>query len=44
LKIEISDVFLFIKPKDYALWKDEVEIEAFINKNLASLDKFEAYL
>lgn len=26
LKIEISDVFVYIKPKEVGLWKEEVEI------------------
>ena len=44
LKIEISDVFVFIKPKDFGLWKDAVEIEAFISQNLADLEKFESII
>jgi hypothetical protein len=44
LQIEISDIFLFVRPKEMELWKKEVEIEAFIKANLASLEKFETYL
>lgn len=31
LKIEVSDVFVFVKPKDTSIWKEEVEIEGFIS-------------
>ena len=44
LKVEISDVFMFIKPKHFDLWKEQVEIDAYIEKTLSFLDKFEAYL
>lgn len=44
LKIEISDVFVFIKPKNFNLWNEKVEIDAYIEKTLSFLDKFEAYL
>lgn len=44
LKVEISDVFMFIKPKHFDLWKEKVEIDAYIEKTLSFLDKFEAYL
>ena len=44
LKVEISDVFILIKPKHFDLWSEKVEIEAFINKTLSYLDKYEAYL
>jgi vacuolar protein sorting-associated protein 13A/C len=44
LKIEIADVFVFIKPKHFNIWKEQVEIDAFINKTLNYLDKYEAYL
>ena len=44
LKIEISDVFIFVKPKHFDLWSEKVEIEAFVNKTLQFLDKYEAYL
>ena len=44
LKIEISDVFIFIKPKDFSLWNEAVEIQAFIEKTLSFLDKYEGYL
>ena len=44
LTIEISDVFIFIKPKDFSLWNEAVEIQAFIEKTLSFLDKYEAYL
>lgn len=44
LKIKISDVFIFIKPKHFDMWNEKVEIEAFVNKTLQFLDKYEAYL
>ena len=44
LKIEISDVFVFIKPKHFDLWSEKVEIDAYIEKTLSYLDKFESYL
>lgn len=44
LKIEISDVFMFIKPKHFDLWNEKVEIDAYLEKTLSFLDKFEAYL
>lgn len=44
LKIEVSDIFIFIKPKHFDLWSEKVEIQAYIDKTLSYLDKFEAYL
>jgi len=44
LVIEISDVNLLVRPKDYADWKEEIEVEAFRNATLAALQKFDAYL
>lgn len=44
IKIEISDVFLFIKPKHFDKWDKKVEIDDFIKKNLSSLEKYETYL
>ncbi len=44
LKIEVSDVFMFIKPKHFNNWSEKVEIEAFINKTFNFLDKYEDYI
>ncbi len=44
LKLEISDVFVFIKPKNFDLWSEKVEIDAYIEKTISFLDKFETYL
>jgi hypothetical protein len=44
LVIEITDVFIFIKPKDFNMWDEKIEIEAFINSTLKSLEKYETYL
>jgi hypothetical protein len=44
LKIEVSDVFMFIKPKHFNSWSEKVEIEAFINKTFNFLDKYEDYI
>ena len=44
LKVEMSDIIIFIKPKHFDLWNEKVEIEAFVNKTLSYLDKYEAYL
>jgi hypothetical protein len=44
LKIEISDVFVFIKPKHFNIWSEKVEIDAFINKTFNFLDKYEDYI
>ena len=40
----MSDIIIFIKPKHFDLWNEKVEIEAFVNKTLSYLDKYEAYL
>lgn len=44
LKIEISDVFMFIKPKHFNNWIEKVEIDAFINNTFNSLEKYEDYI
>ena len=44
LKIEISDVFMFIKPKHFNNWSEKVEIDAFINNTFNSLEKYEDYI
>jgi vacuolar protein sorting-associated protein 13A/C len=44
LKLEISDVFMFIKPKHFNNWSEKVEIEAFISQTFSFLDKYEDYL
>jgi vacuolar protein sorting-associated protein 13A/C len=44
LKIEISDVFVFIKPKHFNIWSEKVEIDAFINNTFNSLEKYEDYI
>lgn len=44
MKIEVSDVFVFIKPKHFNIWSEKVEIEAFINKTFNFLDKYEDYI
>ena len=44
IKIEISDVFMFIKPKHFNMWNEKVEIEAFIQKTFSFLDKYEDYI
>jgi len=44
LKIELYDVFLFIKPKKLDEWKENVEVKAFKDSVQSSLDKYENYL
>lgn len=44
LKLEISDVFMFIKPKHFNNWSEKVEIDAFIAQTFSFLDKYEDYL
>lgn len=44
LIIEVSDVFMLIKPKPFDLWSEEVEMKAFRETTLKSLEKYEAYL
>jgi vacuolar protein sorting-associated protein 13A/C len=44
LKLEILDVFMFIKPKHFNNWSEKVEIEAFIAQTLSFLEKYEDYL
>ena len=44
VKVEISDVFMFIKPKHFNIWSEKVEIEAFIQNTFNFLDKYEDYI
>jgi len=44
LIVEISDVFVFVKPKHFEEWKESVEVEAFQRSTLNSLQKYEDYL
>ena len=44
LKIEISDIFIFIKPKRMENWKEDVEVNAFQQSTINSLNKYENYL
>ena len=43
LKINISDVFMIVKPKPDDLWKDSVELEAFKNGVQGQLDQLEVF-
>lgn len=44
IKIEISDVCIFIKPKHVNDWKHQVEVDTFIKNTISSLEKYETYL
>ena len=41
LTIEISDVFIFIKPKGLDQWRDDVEIKAYIDNTESLLESLE---
>lgn len=43
LKIEISEIFLLVEPKQVEEWNEKVIEEAFINSTQASLDNLEEY-
>ena len=41
IRVEISDIFMIVEPKDIDEWKEEIEIEAFKLAVKGYLENFE---